>query len=460
MPVEGRGWPITPDRTRSVFEDSLPRISRSPTASRCGPQPSLRRTARPAATRQLSVPSTHRPRTRDPHAARRRPRWLSGWSSVAEFRSPGSPMNPPPTFFQASSRMVPSHKTALVRGSRTHCGRSLRSRRSRDHQAPAVESIPGTDATEPEGNCKKSPTGGTPARGGRVACFVKTPRGRIAVARCCGLECPRQESNLVCDLRRVACGPAHSKDNWGFRCEAGSPRHAVCVQNHAPCQSLAAQTPSSVPARNRTWSTTIAKSRAIQHTPRTCTQYPAEDSNLVRRFRTPSCLPNTCRAQSAPRPRPETTLTLLANLPRSDCRSRARTGPSGLMKASGVPTTCSDLREIRTPIAMTAQRSERCVSANSTIRSLVRERSLCGVRIPRGSCHRRFLAPTSFFSASPMGFEPTTSALTGQRALRTAPRGQTFLWHPVSRSARPMTDTLHAGARRRAGRQQPTCQPE
>ncbi len=25
-------------------------------------------------------------------------------------------------------------------------------------------------------------------------------------------QCPRQESNLVCDLRRVACVPAHSED--------------------------------------------------------------------------------------------------------------------------------------------------------------------------------------------------------------------------------------------------------
>lgn len=25
-------------------------------------------------------------------------------------------------------------------------------------------------------------------------------------------QCPRQESNLVCDLRKVACDPAHPED--------------------------------------------------------------------------------------------------------------------------------------------------------------------------------------------------------------------------------------------------------
>ena len=35
----------------------------------------------------------------------------------------------------------------------------------------------------------------------------------------------------------------------------------------------------SVFARNRTWSTTFAKSRAVRHTPKTVRQYPSRDSN-------------------------------------------------------------------------------------------------------------------------------------------------------------------------------------
>ena len=40
----------------------------------------------------------------------------------------------------------------LSRGSRTHLDQPLMSRRSRGHQVPDVESIPGTDATQPEEN--------------------------------------------------------------------------------------------------------------------------------------------------------------------------------------------------------------------------------------------------------------------------------------------------------------------
>ena len=241
----------------------------------------------------------------------------------------------------------------------------------------------------------------------------------------------------------------------------------VVVLDHTAPSPASAQNRSSVLARNRTWSTTFAKSRAIQHTPRTCTQYPAEDSNLVQRFRRPSCLPLTRRVQHVGPPKvgPNSLDSSSVFRRSGSCRSRARTGPSGLMKASGVPTTCSDLRETRTPTAMTAQRSERCVSANSTTRSLFRGTEHCAIcgspqdlatavaspRIPHSKFHT---------SASPMGFEPTTSAVTGQRALRTAPRGQTTSWHTASPSARPMPDSLHAGVRRRAGGQEPTCQPE
>ncbi len=52
----------------------------------------------------------------------------------------------------------------------------------------------------------------------------------------------------------------------------------------------------SVPARNRTWSTSFAGSRAIRHTPETDCEYPAEESNPVRRLRRPSCDHHTRRA--------------------------------------------------------------------------------------------------------------------------------------------------------------------
>ena len=218
------------------------------------------------------------------------------------------------------------------------------------------------------------------------------------------------------------------------------------VLDHTAPSPASAQNRSSVLARNRTWSTTFAKSRAIQHTPRTCTQYPAEDSNLVQRFRRPSCFPRTRRVQHVGPP---------------------KVGPNSLNSSSVFRRSgsCSDLRETRTPTAMTAQRSERCVSANSTTRSLFRGTEHCAIR---GSPQDLATAvappriPHSEFqvSASPMGFEPTTSAVTGQRALRTAPRGQATSWHPASPSARPMPDSLHAGVRRRAGGQEPTCQPE
>ena len=40
-------------------------------------------------------------------------------------------------------------------------------------------------------------------------CFAGNLPGRRAASL---LECPRQESNLVCDLRRVACAPLHFED--------------------------------------------------------------------------------------------------------------------------------------------------------------------------------------------------------------------------------------------------------
>ncbi len=75
------------------------------------------------------------------------------------------------------------------------------------------------------------------------------------------------------------------------------------------------------------------------------------------------------------------------------------------------------------------------MSANSTTRSNTRSGS------PSQS-------PT-LHSASPMGFEPTISAVTGQRALRTAPRGQVRSAHRGVVLSPGAPHSLHAGVRRR-----------
>jgi len=139
------------------------------------------------------------------------------------------------------------------------------------------------------------------------------------------IQCPRQESNLVCNLRRVACDPAHSKDTpHTVTPVSGNPPPPTASPGtipwqlsgtrwaiqHDSSQSSVVFIPPSVLARSRTWSTTFARSRAIRHTPRTFLQHPAEESNLVRRFRKPSCLPHTRRAQPA-------SLPMLIRIPKS-----------------------------------------------------------------------------------------------------------------------------------------------
>ena len=74
-------------------------------------------------------------------------------------------------------------------------------------------------------------------------------------------------------------------------CFAGS-RRAVWLQRQSVSKIQ------NVLARNRTWSSTFAESRAIHHTPRTLfvLEYPAEESNLVLQLRRLPCVRHTRKA--------------------------------------------------------------------------------------------------------------------------------------------------------------------
>lgn len=130
---------------------------------------------------------------------------------MTEFQCPGSPMNSPSAFFQASERMVQSGRTAAVTWeSNPICPPPVpEDRRS---TSPCCESTLGTDTAKPEGN-REPIRNRWPARPWRQgACFVKTATAALG------------------------------------------GRGLVVL---------------SVLARNRTWSATFGGSRAIQHTPRT-----------------------------------------------------------------------------------------------------------------------------------------------------------------------------------------------
>jgi hypothetical protein len=76
-----------------------------------------------------------------------------------------------------------------------------------------------------------------------------------------GKACPRQESNLALDLRRVACAPSHPEDV--SECSHTIPRPGVepglaASKAAVPSATLAG----SALARSRTWSATFGGSRA------------------------------------------------------------------------------------------------------------------------------------------------------------------------------------------------------
>lgn len=86
---------------------------------------------------------------------------------------------------------------------------------------------------------------------------------------------PRQESNLVLDLRGVACHPPHSEDVASLAVFRISPPPGNRTR---PCgfeDRRASDTPTgnrfrslNALARSRTWSSTFGGSRAIRHAPR------------------------------------------------------------------------------------------------------------------------------------------------------------------------------------------------
>ena len=59
------------------------------------------------------------------------------------------------------------------------------------------------------------------------------------LASASGFQCPRQELNLVCDLRGVACDPAHSEDKLAESRELDNTRGRLS-QSSAPRSSLSA----------------------------------------------------------------------------------------------------------------------------------------------------------------------------------------------------------------------------
>ncbi len=105
--------------------------------------------------------------------------------------------------------------------------------------------------------------------------LVQRPNEVVAETRCLGHQ--------VNSLDVVPAG------SWALRDAGGSRTHFDRVA--AGCRAVWLQRRSvSVLARNRTWSTTSAKSCAVRHTPRT------SNSSSPPRNRTPSCRSEVCRA--------------------------------------------------------------------------------------------------------------------------------------------------------------------
>ena len=180
---------------------------------------------------------------------------------------------------------------------------------------------------------KNLPSGVEPAMGGPGG----PPPVHLAAAATCSVSSPGIEPGLQPSEGRVRSSTLQGRMGTGLTIEDWCC--PVAVLDHTARPPPSAQNRSSVLARNRTWSTTFAKSRAIQHTPRTDTEYPAEDSNLVQRFRRPSCFRRTRRVHFTGQPGvgPHSLDSSSVFHRRRNCRSRSRTGPSGLMRASGHP---------------------------------------------------------------------------------------------------------------------------
>ncbi len=130
-------------------------------------------------------------------------------------------------------------------------------------------------------------------------------------------KCPRQELNLVLDLRRVACDPAHSKDLLFVSTSPGSrtpsygseDRRASVTLERQICDTYIAIVEgsevhdangvASSPSRNRTWSTSFGSCHAIRHTHGPNCQYPDLESNQDLDFRRVPCGPLHYRDERA-----------------------------------------------------------------------------------------------------------------------------------------------------------------
>ena len=69
-----------------------------------------------------------------------------------------------------------------------------------------------------------------------------------------GCECPRQESNLVYDLRKVACDPAHSEDVLSVSTPPRSRTPSCGFEDRRAVRHTRRASISSSPSRSRTWS--------------------------------------------------------------------------------------------------------------------------------------------------------------------------------------------------------------
>ena len=76
-------------------------------------------------------------------------------------------------------------------------------------------------------------------------------------------QCPRQESNLVFDLRRVAC---KSPTLRGHNFFSAPPRNRTSSGSFEDCRAVRHTRRASVSTRNRTWTWTFGGSYAIHYT--------------------------------------------------------------------------------------------------------------------------------------------------------------------------------------------------
>ena len=105
---------------------------------------------------------------------------------------------------------------------------------------------------------QKTPVGVEPTS----SCFAGSRRAVWLQRRS---KCPRQESNLVFDLRRVACESGTLRGQCLRFKYLAEESNLVLQIRSLPCSSITLASASS-PSRNRTWSNSFGSCRAIRHT--------------------------------------------------------------------------------------------------------------------------------------------------------------------------------------------------